>query len=98
MDYNHLKKLNGLQTQVNIILINWDPLDIQKASKFAHNVYLEYTRYVDDIIVRLGDIELLTDYLWNLAIDMTGQDRNNLFLTREIDQVVKNLETLKKDI
>lgn len=98
MDYNQLKKLNGLQTQVNIILINWDPIDIQKSGEFAHNVYLEYTRYVDNLIERIDSKEKLTEYLWEIATDITGFDRKNEKLTHEVNQLVKTLLKLKSEL
>ena len=97
MDYNQLKELNGLQTQINIILINWDPIDIQKSGKFAHNVYMEYTHYVDNLIERLDSREELTEYLWSIATDITGFDRKNDKLAHEVDQLVKSLLKLKSE-
>jgi len=55
MDYNQLKKFNGIETQINIALMNWDPIDIQKSGEFAHNIYLEYARYVSQILDVIHD-------------------------------------------
>ena len=74
MDYNQLKNFNGIQTKINIALVNWDPIDIQNSGEFAHNVYLEYSRYVPDILKVIKNKDKLQKLIWAIATDITGFD------------------------
>gem|GEM_PF-2380781 len=63
MYYNLLKNLDGLRAKTNIVLIKRGPISNQKAGLFAHNVCLEYSKYVNPGIRNYGKIvTYLTDY------------------------------------
>ncbi|WP_144606215.1 hypothetical protein [Algoriphagus algorifonticola] len=97
MDYNELKRLNGLQTRINLALIHWDPIGIQNFGIFAHNVYLEYVRYIDPIIEVISVRSKLEKLLLDLAADVTGLDRENRKLRLEIERLVKSLMEIYKE-
>jgi len=88
MDYNQLKNFNGIQTKINIALINWDPIDIQNSGEFAHNVYLEYSRYVPDILKVIKNKDKLQKLIWAIATDITGFDEKNEKLSDEVKNLV----------
>lgn len=97
MDYNELKRLNGLQTRINLALIHWDPIGIQNFGIFAHNVYLEYVRYIDPIIEVISERSKLEKLLLDLAADVTGLDRENRKLRFEVKSLAERLMEIKKE-
>ncbi|MGM0947251.1 MAG: hypothetical protein ACQEW9_18915 [Bacteroidota bacterium] len=97
MDYNELKRLNGLQTRINLALIHWDPIGIQNFGIFAHNVYLEYVRYIDPIIEVISERSKLEKLLLDLAADITGLDRENRKLRFEVKNLAERLMEIKKE-
>lgn len=97
MDYNELKSLTGLQTRINLVLIHWDPIGIQNFGVFAHNVYMEYVRYIDPIIEVISVKSELEKLLLDLATDFTGLDIENKKLRLEIEHLVKRLMEIYKE-
>jgi hypothetical protein len=96
MDCHQIKSLSGLQTQINITLINWDPIGIQTMGIFAFNVYWEYLRYIDPIIQLLEDQDKLQAYIWSLAEDMTGFGKENELVAQEVNDLITRLQTIQK--
>jgi hypothetical protein len=97
MDCHQIKSLSGLQTQINITLINWDPIGIQTMGIFAFNVYWEYLRYIDPIIELLDQEDKLKAYIWSLVEDMTGFGEENELVAQEVDELITRLQTIQKN-
>ncbi|MDN3203973.1 hypothetical protein [Algoriphagus sediminis] len=97
MDYNELKKFNAVETQINIVLMNWDPIGIQKSGEFAHNIYLEYARYVSQILEVIHDKEKLEELIWTIATDITGLDEKNFRLAAEVSGLLDSFCKIREE-
>ncbi|QYH40343.1 MULTISPECIES: hypothetical protein [unclassified Algoriphagus] len=78
-------------------MIHWDPIRIQNFGVFAHNVYMEYVRYIDPIIEVISVKIELEKLLLDLATDVTGLDIENKKLRLEIERLVKRLMEIYKE-
>jgi hypothetical protein len=97
VDCKTLKNLNGLQTQINIALINWDPIGMQTMGNSAFEVYWEYLRYIDPILNVIENEKLLHDLIWELAQDMTGFGKENEFVFEQVNRFIERLQTIGKN-
>lgn len=95
MDYNQLKKFSGIETQINIALMNWDPIGVQKSEEFAHNIFLEYARYVSQILDVIQDEGKLRRLIWTIATDITGFDEKNLSVAEEVNELIERLNEIR---